>query len=150
MIIVGICFAISIMVRINYIKCAFNSMIFMEMIFFAFLVCCNTYGWQRTTWFWIIWIYDKGRINSSAYPGTYHRGTIKKGYEVKGNGSVIHYSSKNIKWFWKSQEIFRSIFFVMLWASIEAASIIGRRRSAIRLQEQGHWLKISSYFRNTI
>lgn len=38
MIIVGICFAISIMVRINYIKCAFNSMIFMEMIFFAFLV----------------------------------------------------------------------------------------------------------------
>lgn len=44
MIIVGICFAISIMVRINYIKCAFNSMIFMEMIFFAFLVCCNTYG----------------------------------------------------------------------------------------------------------
>ena len=51
---------------------------------------------------------------------------LKKGYEVKGDGSVIH------------QESFRSIFFVMLWASIEAASIIGRRCSAIQLQEQGH------------
>lgn len=38
MIIVGICFVISIIVRSNYIKCAFNSMIFIEIVFLALLV----------------------------------------------------------------------------------------------------------------
>ena len=69
---------------------------------------------------------------------------------MKGDGSVIRYSSKNTKWYLSYLGKFLWKFYVKSWALTAAVFTIGRNISEIQHQGPRILLIISSYLRNTI